>query len=93
MTGMRPGHAALDLWSLVHLGAGVALGLLGTVWWLAFLLLVAFEALEGILRRVKRHGGGGLFEYESWPNVLADIAIGMVGWYGGLWFRAGPGWP
>lgn len=75
----RPGEHPLDPWSIVHVGAGLALGLAvrDIVWALA--LLLAYEVFEAGLRRVKRHGKG-LFEYESWPNIWYDVLFGTVGW-------------
>lgn len=75
----RAGDAALDAWSWVHFGSGLALGVVLSSWWLAFLALAAFEVVEALLRRVGR-GGKGLFEHESWANVAADLVIGMLGW-------------
>ena len=83
MTG-RPGEHPLDPWSVVHLGSGVALGLLlrgpvGAVVTLALLLL--YEGFEALLRRAKRKPGGkGVFEHESWTNIAHDVLLGQVGW-------------
>lgn len=81
----RPGDAPIDVWSLAHLATGFALGVLSQKWWLAFALVAGFELFEAVMRRVKRHGAG-IFEYESWPNIIADIAIGMLGWYATAWW-------
>jgi hypothetical protein len=75
---MRPGHAALDRWSLVHLASGFGLGLLPLGWPWALAALVAFEGAEAGLRRIRTQGGG-LFEYESWRNIIVDIVIGGAG--------------
>lgn len=76
----RRGEAAFDLWTLVHVATGVALGVLLSSFLLVLALLVAYEGLEGILRHVKRDPNGrGLFEYESWPNILADVLMGQAG--------------
>lgn len=79
--GQRKGEAALDWWSFIHLGAGLALGLLRIDWLWAVVLVVGFEGLEAILRLVKprRMHGKGLFEHESWPNIVADVIIGLGG--------------
>jgi len=74
----RAGENPLDAWSLVHACSGLALGLTSWPWWAALALLVAFEAFEGVMRRVKPDGEG-LFEYESWPNVGMDVVVGMAG--------------
>jgi hypothetical protein len=76
----RRGEAPFDKWSLVHAASGAALGLLFSSFLLAFGLLAAYEGVEALLRRVRPDPEGkGLFEYESWPNILADILVGMAG--------------
>ena len=83
MTG-KPGEHPLDPWSIVHFASGVALGLLlrgplGAAVTLA--LLLGYEALEAVLRRIRRKPGGkGLFEHESWGNIAHDVLFGQVGW-------------
>ena len=64
---------------MVHVGGGLALGLVvrDAVW--AVALILAYEVFEGVLRRVKSNGKG-LFEYESWPNIWYDVLFGTVGW-------------
>jgi hypothetical protein len=80
----RKGEAPFDRWSLVHAGSGMVLGLLRLDWLLVLTLLLLYEAFEGFLRRVKTEDGG-LFEYESWPNIAIDIAAGMVGYGAMTW--------
>ncbi|HEX2066970.1 MAG TPA: hypothetical protein VHI93_09180 [Candidatus Thermoplasmatota archaeon] len=76
----RPGEAPFDRWSLAHVASGAALGLVLSSFLWAFVLLTVYEAAEGALRRVKRDPSGrGLFEYESWPNILADVLVGLAG--------------
>lgn len=75
---MRKGERAVDWWSIPHFAAGVALGMLGLGWITAAFLIVAYEFVEGGLRRVKLQDGG-LFEYESWPNIFMDLVIGFAG--------------
>src|SRR5438552_2756889 len=74
----RRGEAALDAWTWVHVGSGAALGALLGSWWLALLLLLLYEAFEAGLRRIRLQDGG-LFEYESWPNIGADVVAGLLG--------------
>ena len=74
---MRKGEAALDRWSWAHVGTGVALAKVRVGPWVAVLLLVGFDVLEAALRRVNLDGGG-LFEYESPRNIVADVALGVV---------------
>lgn len=78
----QPGEQSLDPWSVVHVLAGLLLGLFVRNVWLALALLGAYELLEGGLRRVKRPGqqGKGLFEHESWGNIVFDLLFGMIGW-------------
>lgn len=76
---LRRGDSAPDRWSWVHLAGGLGLGLVGSPWWLAVGLIVGFEAVEAALRRITT-AEGGLFEYESWPNVAADVVIGITGY-------------
>lgn len=61
------------------MAAGLAIGLSGLAWVWAIPLIVGFEFLEGGLRRVRTEEGG-LFEYESWPNIFADVIIGVAGY-------------
>jgi hypothetical protein len=74
----RKGEAALDWWSLVHFAAGLVLGLAPIGWLWAAALIVGYEAFEGALRHLKTEEGG-LFEYESWPNIGIDIVLGLAG--------------
>lgn len=84
----RKGEAALDNWSWAHVASGAGLALSGVSWGWSLALLVGFEALEGALRRTKDRGG--LFEYESWPNIVADVVTGMIGFAGARMFMAKP---
>lgn len=76
----RKGEDAFDGWTWVHFASGLALGLIGVKWRWALALLIGFEALEALLRRVKKQGGQGLFEYESWKNIGLDVAAGLIGY-------------
>lgn len=76
----RPGEAPVDWWSVPHVATGIALALLVDPWWMALVLLVGYEVLEAGLRHIPGKDGG-LFEYESWPNIFADVAFGMLGWF------------
>lgn len=73
----RKGEAAFDWWTLVHAAAGAAVGLTGLDWFWGLGLIIGFELLEGGLRRIKVEEGG-LFEYESWPNIVVDILVGAA---------------
>src|SRR5687768_7594259 len=75
----KPGEAPLDPWSIVHFGSGLAVGLVLRSPVAALAALVLYEGFEGLLRRVKRQGGKGLFEHESWANITYDVLFGMMG--------------
>lgn len=79
----RKGEAALDNWSWAHVVSGAGLALTGVSWMGALGMLVGFEAVEALLRRVHTKERWGVFEYESWPNVIADVVTGMVGFAAG----------
>lgn len=74
----RKGEHAIDWWTLVHFAGGLLLGLMPIGWLWAVGLVVGYEGFEGILRRFKTKEGG-LFEYESWYNIGADIVVGVAG--------------
>ncbi len=78
MTGKK-GEAAFDAWSFAHFAGGALLGLLPVGWPIVVVLIAGYELLEGGLRRVKNKEGG-LFEYESWANIGADLALGLTGY-------------
>lgn len=76
----QKGEDAFDGWTWVHFATGLGLGLIGVKWRWALALIIGFEAFEALLRRVKKEGGEGLFEYESWKNIGLDIAAGLIGY-------------
>jgi hypothetical protein len=84
----RKGEAALDRWTWVHLGTGLGLGLVLSRWWVAVVLLIAFEGLEAILRQVRTRKGG-LFEYESAANIVADVVVALAGYLAVRWLAPG----
>ena len=75
VTGVSP----LDFWSIVHFAAGAMLAVVGLNPRWATAVLVVFEIVEAGLRLVPR-AQGPLFEYESFPNIVADVFIGLVGY-------------
>ena len=78
--GLRKGEPVLDWWTLPHVASGVVLAFTLHSWLLSLALLVVYEVFEALLRRIKTKSGAGVFEYESWPNIVADVVIGMIGW-------------
>lgn len=78
--GTRKGAAALDWWTIPHVLSGVALAVLLEEFWIASFLLVVYEVVEALLRRIKTKSGAGVFEYESWPNIVADVVVALLGW-------------
>lgn len=75
----------------MHLGSGAALGVLLDSPWVALAVLVVYEGVEGLLRRIKVEDGG-LFEYESWPNIVVDVLVGWAG-FGVVHLLGGPWLP
>jgi TctA family transporter len=81
------GDAAFDLWSLVHFGAGYALGALRVPMLAAIFILILYELLEVVLRAIPGNSGKNFFEFESTTNVLCDVAVGMAGYTAGRHFN------
>lgn len=80
MSFYAAGELPFDRWTLVHVGSGLALGFLLDSFLVVLALLIGYEALEGVLRHIKPDPNGkGLFEYESWPNIIADVLMGQAG--------------
>ena len=86
----KKGEAAFDSWSWAHVASGAGLALTGVSWGWSLAMLVGFEAFEAALRRIQTKSAGGLFEYESWPNIMADVATGMVGFAAARLFMGKP---
>jgi hypothetical protein len=76
----KKGQAALDWWTLPHVGSGIVLAILLAEAWAILGLAILYEVLEALLRRIKTRSGAGVFEYESWPNIVADVVVAMVPW-------------
>ncbi len=85
---MKPGEPAFDAWSLAHVASGLAIAY-STDWddFETMTALIAYEFFEAILRNTPGHDGQGLFEYESWPNILGDVAAGYAGYLAGKKMR------
>ena len=62
---------AFDLWTIVHLGAGLLLAFLRVPRPIAYGLIILVELVEFMLR------GMSNFFRESRANILADLAIGI----------------
>lgn len=79
----RPGAAALDRYSWLHLASGYALARYGVTPGNAWLILCGFEVFEAVLRGTQGLGqeGQGLKEFESKENIAADILVGMIGYF------------
>ena len=68
----------LDKWTLIHLGAGLGLGLAKIPRPYAYSLLVGFEILENLILRKEL---GELFkDIEGPANVISDIVVGGAGY-------------
>jgi hypothetical protein len=83
--GGRKGEAAVDWWSIPHVLSGMALAATGLGWISCGILLCAYEVFEAALRRIKTQSGAGVFEYESWPNIVADVLVGIAGFFVVRW--------
>lgn len=82
-------RAALDPWTMVHLAAGLATGLMAIPLSRAMSAAIAYEVVEQWLERGA--WGQELFEThgpETLPNALVDTAVFFVGHrLGVLWNR------
>jgi hypothetical protein len=81
--------AILDPWTVVHVGTGLAFGLMDIPVRPAIGAALIYEAVEQL---VERHElGQNLFETnrpESLANAAADVAAFALGyWLGSLWNR------
>jgi hypothetical protein len=75
-------QAAIDPWTLVHLGFGVATGMMGMSLPVALFAAVAYEVAEQAFERTE--AGQKLFVTsgpETPANSLVDVAVYMAGWY------------
>ena len=80
-------RAAVDPWTMVHLSAGLALGLMEVPRRWAVGASIAYEVAEQVFER--REWGQELFKVsrpESLPNALADSAVFLAGYrLGRMW--------
>lgn len=77
-------QAAIDPWTVVHLGAGLAFGLTGISLPTTVIAGVGYEVAEQIFERSDT--GQSLFNTsgpENAVNVAVDLAVYFVGWYAG----------
>ena len=85
---MATNRAPLDGWTIVHAGAGVALGMLRVPWWAALTGGAIYEVAEQVVERTE--SGQRFFRTcgpESVVNVAADLVAYMGGWAGGYALR------
>ena len=79
--------AAIDPWTAVHFGFGLATGLMDIGFWPSMVGATAYEIFEQALERSEY--GQDLFQTsgpEKLPNVAIDLAIFGVGhWLGKRW--------
>jgi hypothetical protein len=75
---------AFDLWSLAHILGGALLAIAGVAWWLAPILIVAFEIAEAGIRRLPLMRKG-IFEDEAWRNIAGDVFTGLLGFTLAWW--------
>jgi hypothetical protein len=82
-------YAIVDPWTVVHFGAGLALGLMNTPLRASIAAAAAYELVEQYLER--SDAGKELFDSsgpESLPNAILDLAIFAAGHQlGRMWNR------
>ena len=64
----------IDVWSFVHLGMGMLLGLIIEKWWIILSLLIIYEIAEVLLI-------GIIFKPEAFSNRILDLVVGMAGFF------------
>ena len=84
-------RAAVDPWTVVHLSAGLALGLMNLPLGRCLAAALAYEVAEQYAER--RDWAQELFETEG-PESLANAAVDMAAvalghWVGSAWNRTG----
>jgi hypothetical protein len=91
MTKGDQNRAALDPWTVVHLSAGLALGLMDLPLGRCLAAALAYEVAEQYAER--RAWAQGLFETEgpeSLSNAVVDVLAFSLGhWVGSTWNRTG----
>lgn len=75
-------QAAIDPWTAVHLGAGLALGLMSVPLRRALPAAIAYEVAEQFLER--KPWGRKLF-HTSGPEVLSNAVVDVVVFAAGHW--------
>jgi hypothetical protein len=84
-------QAAIDPWTVVHFGTGLALGLLNAPASAAAALGVGYEIAEQAFE--DSDFGQRFFNIsgpETFPNVVVDLAVYGLGWWlGQAWNRTG----
>jgi hypothetical protein len=75
-------QAAMDPWTIVHLGTGVALGLLGAKLAPTLLAGLAYEAGE---QAFESSSVGSKFFATSGPETMANSVVDMVVYMAGWW--------
>jgi len=55
-------------------------GFAGVPWYGMLALAVGYEGFEAGLRASRAHARKGIFEPETWGNMMSDIAVDMAGW-------------
>lgn len=77
---MRATWFPFDWWSLAHVSSGVLLAFAGVPWYGMLALGIGYEGFEAGLRMSRAHARKGVFEPETWGNMMADVLVDMVGW-------------
>jgi hypothetical protein len=83
-------EAALDPWSAVHAGAGLAAGLTGIPVWLATVAAIGYEVVEAQFERTPT--GQAFFDTqgpESRTNQVVDVLVFVLGVWAGSRYKRG----
>ncbi|HWV58613.1 MAG TPA: hypothetical protein VNZ57_14250 [Longimicrobiales bacterium] len=81
-------RAAVDPWTIVHFGSGLAAGLMEVPASLAAGAAVGYEVVEQVLER--HEWGKELFETsgpETVANAIVDVVVFMAGYHIGRWWN------
>lgn len=79
--------AAIDPWTVVHFGFGLAFGLMDIGFWKSMTVATGYEVFEQFFERSE--SGKNTFKTsgpEKWPNAVIDLGVFAAGhWLGGKW--------
>ncbi len=74
---MVPNNSIFDLWSLVHIGSGVILGLAKISRPYTYGLIIGYEFIENFVLRKQLESF--FKEEEGDLNIISDVVVGIAG--------------